>query len=646
MTRVSGVEHETMIEETPTARTTGEDLAGTIYLDNAATSYPKPACVYDAMDRFARCVGGSGGRSSHRRSIESATIVDGARESLATLLGGHSPECVCFGMNATDALNTSIYGLAEPGKRIVTSTVEHNSVRRPLADLRDRIGCEVVGVGADTRGRWDPRAMVAAITRETAFVVVSWASNVTGALQEIEPVVDACRSLGVPLVIDAAQVCGVYPIDLRTMGLVALAFTGHKSLLGAQGTGGLAVAPELAPRIRPLRRGGSGTVSHSEIHPEFLPDRFEAGTLNCHGLSGLYAGVTYLLNHGVDAIRKHEMRLWRRLRDGLMDIGHVRTYGPDEVDAAVSIVSLTVDGMEPTDVGFILDMRSGVLCRTGLHCAPGAHEAIGTLPTGTVRLSIGFSTTEGEIDATLHALSHVRERGRRVASVVSLPSKVATTPTVAVAGPEKTYRLDRLGFLVESGDWDEDFARGIAPGLGIPDGLSDEHWRVVRFLRQATVEAGRVPLIYQTCKKLGLGLEDLQRLFPTGYLRGACKIAGISYRDSSFNEPRATKDEASAAPAFEGKSYPVDAHGFLQNPAYWDEHFATAKAEELGADRSLTDEHWNVIHFLRGAHAKTNAVPTVFETCAACGLSLEDLERLFPTGYHRGAVKISGLRVL
>lgn len=641
----TNLETRPMSPKTIPARTSQNDLATTIYLDNAATSYPKPECVYAAMDAFARGVGGSGGRSSHRRAIESSTVVDETREALATLLGAHSPECICFAQNATDALNIAIYGLAEPGRRIVTSSVEHNSVRRPLADLRTRQGCEVVAVPADATGRWDPDAIIAAITDQTALVVLSWASNVTGTLQDVDPVTRACRRMGVPLVIDAAQVCGVYPIDMRRMGFAALAFTGHKSLLGAQGTGGLVVDPEIAARVRPLRRGGSGTVSHSEIHPEFLPDRFEAGTLNCHGLSGLYAGVSYLLEHGVETIRGHEMRLWRRFRDGLKDIGHVKAYGPDDAAQAVSIVSVTVDGMEPTDVGFILDMRAGILTRTGLHCAPGAHEAIGTLPTGTTRFSIGFATTEADIDAALGALATVRERNQPAGRVLAV-RQVETAASAGPEGPEKTYKLDHLGFLIDSSEWDEDFASGIAHTVGIDGELSDEHWKVIRFLREATAEHGRTPLVYHTCKTLGLGLADLQRLFPTGYLRGACKIAGITYRYGSFNEPRATRDELTAAPVFAGKSYPVNAQGFLHSPAYWDEHFAAAKAQELGFRHPLDDRHWKVIHFLRNSFARTNTVPTVIETCAAFGMSMEDLEALFPTGYHRGAVKLAGLRAL
>ena len=382
----------------------------TIYFDNAATSFPKPEAVYLAMDTFARQVGGSGGRSSHRRALESGTIVDGARESLSKLLGAHGPECVCFGMNATEALNIAIYGLAKPGCRIISSTLEHNSVRRPLADLRDRCGCELVAVSGNPCGQWNPREVIAALNQDTALVVLSWASNVTGALQEIPVVARACRDRNIPMVVDGAQICGSYPVDFKSLGASALAFTGHKSLLGPQGTGGLMVDPEFAPRMQPFKRGGSGSVSHSEAQPENLPDKFEAGTMNCHGLCGLYAGATYLLEHDVASIRAHEMALWCRFRDGLRDMSHVQVYGPPEPEHAVSIVSLTVDGMQPTDIGFLLDMRHGILTRTGLHCAPGAHAAIGTLPTGTTRFAMGFANSTADVDAALYALAHIRER--------------------------------------------------------------------------------------------------------------------------------------------------------------------------------------------------------------------------------------------
>ena len=389
------------------------DMAGTVYFDNAATSYPKPEVVYLAMDRFARHLGGSGGRSSHRRSLEAATIIDGSREALATLLGAHSPECVCFGSNATEGLNVAIFGLAKPGSRVVTSAVEHNSVRRPVAELRNRLGCEVIAVPADASGRWDPRAVISALSAETSLVVLSWASNVTGAVQRLEPVVRACKERQIPMVIDGAQVCGSYPVDFKSLGATALAFTGHKSLLGPQGTGGLIVDPEMTSKIRPLKLGGSGSVSHLETQPENLPDRFESGTLNGHGLSGLKAGAEFLLDNGLDRVRDHEMCLWQRFRYGLRDLPHVRSYGPDSSQDAVSIISVTVDGMQPTDVGFLLDMEYGILTRTGLHCAPGAHAAIGTLPTGTIRFAMGFATTEADVDAALFALAHIRERRRK-----------------------------------------------------------------------------------------------------------------------------------------------------------------------------------------------------------------------------------------
>jgi cysteine desulfurase family protein len=342
--------------------------------------------------------------------LETANVIDVARESIATLLGAHGPECVCFGSNATDGLNLAIYGLAEPGCRVVTSAVEHNSVRRPVADLRRRLDCETIAVPANDLGFWNPDDVIAALTPNTALVVLSWASNVSGAVQQIEPVAAACRARGIPLIVDGAQVCGSYPINFKALGAAALAFTGHKSLLGPQGTGGLIVNPEIVGRIRPLKTGGSGSASHSENQPEDLPDRFESGTLNGHGLAGLGAGVSYLLQHDLAAVRAHEMRLWRRFRDGLREIGHVRTYGPDDADRAVSIVSVTVANMQPTDVGFLLDMEHGILTRTGLHCAPGAHAAIGTLPTGTIRFAMGFATSDEDIDTALDALAHIRER--------------------------------------------------------------------------------------------------------------------------------------------------------------------------------------------------------------------------------------------
>ena len=357
------------------------------------------------MDRFARCCGGSGGRSGHQRSIDAYTMIERTRESLATLFHAHTPNCVCLMSNATEALNTAIYGLARPGCDIVTTSMEHNAVWRPLIDLQKRLGCRLTVVRADSRGVCDPDELVQAITPGTALVVMTCASNVTGAIQPFTVVAERCARLGKPLVLDAAQAAGALELDMRLLPNVALVFTGHKGLLGPQGTGGFVVDPGIAGRIRPLKRGGTGTASGSSFHPEELPEKFESGTLNGHGLAGLGAGVEFLLAEGVGAIRYREMRLWQKLRAGLLDLPHVKVYGSAYTQDSVALVSCTVDGASPADVGVLLSAKYDIAVRTGLHCAPCAHETIGTLPNGTIRLSLGSFTTEDDIDMALAALA-------------------------------------------------------------------------------------------------------------------------------------------------------------------------------------------------------------------------------------------------
>jgi cysteine desulfurase family protein len=382
-------------------------------MDNAATSYPKPDIVYSATDTFARHAGGSGGRGGHSKTIEASCYLDGARESLARLLGAPMPECVCFAPNATEALNLAVYGLAKPGCRIVSTSMEHNSVWRPLTDLRIRFGCRLHIVQAGKDGFCHPNSIIDAVDCETEFVVMNHASNVTGTIQDVESVAKACRSRKVPLVVDAAQTAGAYPFNMLELGVSAIAFTGHKSLLGPQGTGGLIVDPEGCSIIQPLKRGGTGSRSESEHQPDFLPDRFESGTLNGHGIAGLGAGAQYLLSHGVSEVRKHEMSLWRRFREGLREMPHIKVYGPEDADRSVGIISLTVEGMEPTDIGFLLDVRHGIMTRTGLHCAPLAHQTLGTAPFGTVRFSLGFANTSHEVDLALDGLARIREKAHQ-----------------------------------------------------------------------------------------------------------------------------------------------------------------------------------------------------------------------------------------
>jgi len=260
---------------------------------------------------------------------------------------------------------------------------------------------------------------------------------------------------------------------------------------------------------------------------------------------------------------------------------------------------------------------------------------------------MGFSTTEDEVDIALYALSHIRDRDG-VRTVTLPPARPVEPPReeTVQAASDKCYHVDRLGFLVNPQEWDERFAQGIAHELGIQEDLTDDHWKIVRFLRAETAAKGQCPLVYHTCKKNGISLEDLQRLFPTGYLRGACKIAGVTYRDEVIDEPPAAGEEGTAHPAVHDKTYPVNARGFLVSPTDWDETFAICKAAELGIVGTLTEKHWRVIHHLRECWDRARKVPTIFEACSECSITLDEMERLFPTGYHRGAVKIAGLHVL
>lgn len=380
-----------------------------IYFDNAATSWPKPEEVHRAMSHFGRRVGGSAGRSSHRRANTAADVVDQTRADVATLLGIPSDRAVVFAHNATDALNMAVFGLARGSSEIVTSDVEHNSVRRPLVYLRDRFGCELRIAEAGRDSRWHPEHVIRALSPRTAMVVLGWANNVTGALQPIEPVARACAARKIPLVVDGAQIAGVYPFGFVDMAFTLFAFTGHKGLMGPQGTGGLVISPVVYKDLERIKFGGSGTDSDSDQHPEEMPERFEAGTLNGHGLAGLGAGVRWIGERGIKSVRAEEMALWRYFRDGLCELPGVQVYGTDDADSSVGIVSINVEGMQPMDVAFALDMRRGIQVRSGLHCAPGAHRAIGAHPAGTVRFSFGAFNTTAQVDDVLETLAHIRE---------------------------------------------------------------------------------------------------------------------------------------------------------------------------------------------------------------------------------------------
>ncbi len=369
-----------------------------IYLDNAATSWPKPREVPQAVTRALTKGGGNPGRSGHRMAIDAGRTVLACRERLGELFSLDDPSHIIFTKNATEALNIVLVGLLSGGGRVVTTTMEHNSVLRPLRHL-SASGLVVDQAEADAEGRVVTDALVAKITAGTKLVAVTHGSNVTGAVNDLAAIVSRCREVGVPLLVDAAQTAGVVPIDLRLLPVDYLAFSGHKGLLGPQGTGALVVRDERG--LPPLIRGGTGSLSDREDQPDFLPDRYESGTLNVPGIAGLSAGIGWLLRRGIDQVREHDQRLRHRLLDMLEGASGIKVYGTSRDGGAeggfTGVVSVTLDRMSPSEAGELLERRFGILTRIGLHCAPSAHRSIGTFPHGTVRLGWGPFTSEGDI---------------------------------------------------------------------------------------------------------------------------------------------------------------------------------------------------------------------------------------------------------
>ncbi len=380
-----------------------------IYLDNAATSWPKPPQVTQAMIEFMEQVGANPGRSGHRLSVEAGRVVYAAREAVAGLFHALDPLRVTFGLNVTEALNLALRGLLRPGDHVITGSMEHNSMMRPLRALQNE-GVELTIVPCTAQGQLDPADVEQAIRPHTRLIAFNHASNVIGTLLPVAEVGQIARRHDLLFLVDTAQSGGAYPVDMQNDAIDLLAFTGHKGLLGPTGTGGLIVGErvELA-QMQPLKRGGTGSRSEREEQPDFLPDCFESGTPNVVGLAGLNAAVRWILQRGVATIRAHEMGLTRRLIDGLCKIPGVQVYGTRDAGQQTATVSFNVTGLEPSEVGLKLDEDFAIMCRVGLHCAPAAHKTIGTFPTGTVRLGLGVLNTQVEIDAALQAVRVMAE---------------------------------------------------------------------------------------------------------------------------------------------------------------------------------------------------------------------------------------------
>jgi cysteine desulfurase/selenocysteine lyase len=378
-----------------------------IYLDNAATSFPKAPGVAEAMTDFLTHRAGNPGRSGHALALAAQAAVEDARRLVAALLGAPDPERIAFALNATDALNAALWGALRPGDRVVTTGVEHNAVARPLRALEDR-GVRVSRVRCAPDGALDPddvaRELRAAPTR---LVAMAHASNVAGTILPAREVARLAHEHGALLLLDAAQTAGVLPIDVVELGVDLLAFPGHKGLLGPTGTGGLYAAPGV--RLAPLRQGGTGTVSEEERHPEDMPEALEAGTVNTVGIAGLAAAVRYVQGRGVADLRTREAALTGRLLGALREIPGLRLHGPGDPARQVAAVSFTLGSWDPGDLAAVLDSSFGIAARPGLHCAPAAHRTLGTFPSGTLRLSPGCFTTEDEIDQAVAALRELAE---------------------------------------------------------------------------------------------------------------------------------------------------------------------------------------------------------------------------------------------
>lgn len=376
------------------------------YFDNSATSHPKPPAVAAAVADYFTNIHASAGRGAYREAIASQRILDECRSAIRALFSCRASDHVIFTLNGTDALNLAIKGVVRPGDHVVTTALDHNSVLRPLSALAEQAGVTWSAVAADPQTtRLCAANIEHAIRPETRLVAVNHASNVTGVLQPIEEIAALCRERGVLLLVDAAQSAGHVPIDFSDTPIDLLALPGHKGLLGPLGTGVLVIRAGVEEHMRTTREGGTGSTSESATQPATLPDRFEAGSHNAVGLAGLRAGARWIMDQGIAALRQHEHELCQRMMAQLDDISGLRWFGPRDANQRVGVFSVRMDALEPVELSTLLETRFGILSRSGLHCAPLAHETIGTLSTGgTTRLSMGPFTTTADVDAVGAAL--------------------------------------------------------------------------------------------------------------------------------------------------------------------------------------------------------------------------------------------------
>lgn len=380
-----------------------------IYMDNAATTFPKPECVYEAMDNFNRHMGGNPGRGTHTSTLQSGSLLLAAREALAALFNIDDSANIAFTANVTMALNMGLKGCLNPGDHVITTNMEHNAVARPLFSMSQQ-GVEWTAVHCNSEGELEPEAVKKAIRPNTRMICMLHASNLVGTIMPIAEVGKIAREAGIVFMVDSAQTAGVLDIDVERHYIDILAFTGHKGLFGPQGTGGIYVKPDI--HLRPLLEGGTGSLSESLAQPENMPDRLESGTPNTPGIAGLLAGAKFIQETGRESIYQHEQKLTRALLEGMRKIEGIDIYGPGDSSLRTAVVAFNIVNTDCGEVSMLLEHEYGISTRSGLHCAPLAHKTLGSLQQGACRLSPGYFTTEGQIETVLRAIYAIARSSR------------------------------------------------------------------------------------------------------------------------------------------------------------------------------------------------------------------------------------------
>ena len=374
-----------------------------IYLDNASTTFPKAPNVASAMAGYITNCGININRGSYSLAYNVEDTIYTMRQRLHTLFNGHDPSHVIFTQNVTMSLNMVIKGLLKAGDHVLVSSMEHNAVMRPLTQLLDK-GITFDTIPCDSTGSIQMDSIEPLIRSNTVAMIINHASNVCGTIQPLELIGPICKAHNLQFIVDAAQTAGVIPIDVKAYHIDALCFTGHKGLLGPQGIGGIILTKEMAQTLTPLIAGGTGSFSHLETMPTHMPDAFESGTLNLPGIIGLNEGLAYIESVGMENIHNHELALSKAFLEGLQDIEYINVIGKQNLQDRTAVVSITIDGMDAASIAYELESTYHIMTRVGLHCAPRAHQTLGTYPEGTVRFSFGYANTLEDVEAALSAL--------------------------------------------------------------------------------------------------------------------------------------------------------------------------------------------------------------------------------------------------